>query len=130
MHGRLLVATLVAASSLAVAAAPQDFNCTDANICTEALKMGVPGSLERLTALAESGDADAQLYLGAYYYGKLKTPSQPSGDSWLQGTKWLRMAAAQGNPETLFQGNYILAVPKCIMAGTRPGGEVRHARDH
>jgi hypothetical protein len=96
MRGWLLGAALVAV------AAPQDFVCENAEVCTEALKMGVAGSLERLTALAEGGDAGAQVNLGFYYLGKWKTPSQPSGDSWLQGTKWLRMAATQGNTEALF----------------------------
>ncbi len=94
--------TLVVVLALPLAAAPQDFVCENADSCTEALKMGVQGSLERLTALAEGGDAEAQVRLGFYYLGKFKTPSQPSGDSWLQGTKWLRMAAAQGNPEALY----------------------------
>lgn len=102
MHGRLLIASLVAALTLSVAATPQDFACENADVCTEALRMGVAGSLERLTELAEGGDAEAQVRLGFYYLGKLKTPSQPSGDSWLQGTKWMRMSATQGNPDALF----------------------------
>ena len=93
--------TLAVAVALPLMAFPQDFACENAETCTEALRMGVKGSLERLTALAEGGDAAAQVKLGFYYLGKFKTPSQPSGDSWLQGTKWLRMAAAQGNPEAL-----------------------------
>ena len=71
-------------------------------LCAEALMMGVAGSLERLVAMAEGGDAAAQVALGRYYLGEFKTPSQPSGDSWLQGTKWMRMAATQGNPDALF----------------------------
>ena len=102
MRGWLLGAALVAVAALPLIAAPQDFVCKNADECTEALKMGVAGSLERLTALAGDGDADAQVRLGFYYLGKFKTPSQPIGDSWLQGTKWLRMAATQGNPEALF----------------------------
>lgn len=94
-----MVAALVAA--LALPGVAQDIICEEADICTEALKMGLPGSLEQLTDLAEGGDSAAQVMLGFYYLGKFKTPSQPSGDSWLQGTKWLRMAAAQGNPEAL-----------------------------
>jgi hypothetical protein len=93
MRGWLLGAALVAVAALPLIAAPQDFVCENAEVCTEALKMGVAGSLDRLTALAEGGDAGAQVNLGFYYLGKWKTPSQPSGDSWLQGTKWLRMAA-------------------------------------
>lgn len=102
MSGRFLIAALVAALAAPLTAVPQDFVCENADVCTEALKMGVAGSFERLTELAEGGDAEAQARLGFYYLGKLKTPSQPSGDSWLQGTKWLRMAATQGNPEALF----------------------------
>lgn len=101
MCGRLLHVVLATAVALPLAAAPQHFACANADTCTEALKLGVPGSLERLTALAEGGDGAAQLALGQYYLGGLKTPSQPSGDSWLQGTKWMSMAAAQGNPEPL-----------------------------
>jgi TPR repeat protein len=112
MHGRLLIVALVATLMLPLAAAPQDFACANADTCTEALRLGVPGSLERLTALAEGGDSDAQLRLGFYYYGVLKTPSQPSGDSWLQGTKWLRMAAAQGNPEALFQAGSLMEIDR------------------
>lgn len=101
MHGRLKRLTFIAAAALPLMAVPQDFACENAETCTEALRMGVKGSLERLTVLAEGGDAAAQVKLGFYYLGKWKTPSQPSGDSWLQGTKWLRLAAAQGNPEAL-----------------------------
>jgi len=102
MHGRLQRLALVAAGALPLMAVPQDFACDNADACTQALMMGVEGSLERMIALAEGGDAAAQAKLGLYYLGEWNTPSQPGGDSWLQGTKWLRMAATQGSPEALY----------------------------
>lgn len=112
MRGRFLQALLAAAVALPLIGAPQDFACNNADECMEALRLGLPGSVERLTALAESGDSDAQLVLGHYYYGKLKTPSQPSGDSWLQGTKWLKIAATQGNPRALFEAGKLLEIDR------------------
>lgn len=112
MCGRLLQVVLATAIALPLLGAPQNFVCKNADECTEALRLGVPGSVERLTVLAESGDTDAQLRLGYYYYGRLKTPSQPSGDSWLQGTKWLKMAASQGNPEALFHAGKLLEIDR------------------
>ena len=92
---------LLALVALPLIAAPQEYACKDANDCTEALRLGLPGSLEKLTELAEGGDAEAQVRLSTYYLGGLKTPSQPSGDSWLQGTKWMMRAAYQGHPVAL-----------------------------
>lgn len=102
MHRGFKQVLLTTAVVLPLLGAPQDFVCKNADECTEALKLGLPGSLERLTALAEGGDAAAQVKLGMYFLGHTKSPSLPRGDSWVQGTKWLMTAAYQGSRDAQF----------------------------
>jgi uncharacterized protein len=55
-----------------------------------------------LTALAERGDANAQLWLGRYVL-----THNPSADEAQSAMKWLRASAAQNNPEAEFYLGYL-----------------------
>ena len=74
----------------------QYMQCKGDDVCAPALLVAAP--LDRIREVAESGDAEAQVLLGAFYTWGQGVPKDNA-----EAVKWYRKAAEQGDAEAQFR---------------------------